>query len=425
MLNSGPHRPSGCWLLLARSRPARRSARCAPRRWSAPSSGQKASWLARHAASAQSLEAGDGAPLGGGRRRLVGVGCGRSPPPSAWLRNELRGLVRIVAADDHRAQRHQRRHRRRAWRSARGSSRAARSSGRSCASLSVGYRSVYRQAGPRIQRMGVAAPEWGACPTDPLVLEIPYADPARPLRPGRRRFPRGPPAQRRRRRARAPLVHRRRPVQGARVPRGARGRSTAVPVPGAPSTSLRAELARHPQAPAPGPPPFQGGAVGYVGYELGRHLERLPRPARRPDGRARDAAAVLRRGGRLRPPRAPGAHHLERPARDRPATRAGRARARLRAVGPPLRRRPARRAARARPRPPPGSTPGHPARGLRDARSARVVDYILAGDVFQVNLSQRLRAELPDGADPLRPVPAPARAQPGPVRRPTSTSATW
>jgi para-aminobenzoate synthetase component 1 len=31
----------------------------------------------------------------------------------------------------------------------------------------------------------------------------------------------------------------------------------------------------------------------------------------------------------------------------------------------------------------------------------RVVDYILAGDIFQANLSQRLRAELPDGLAPL------------------------
>ncbi len=31
----------------------------------------------------------------------------------------------------------------------------------------------------------------------------------------------------------------------------------------------------------------------------------------------------------------------------------------------------------------------------------RVVDYILAGDIFQANLSQRLRAELPAGLAPL------------------------
>ena len=36
-----------------------------------------------------------------------------------------------------------------------------------------------------------------------------------------------------------------------------------------------------------------------------------------------------------------------------------------------------------------------------EAAIARTVDYILAGDIFQANLSQRLRAGLPDGVTPL------------------------
>ena len=42
---------------------------------------------------------------------------------------------------------------------------------------------------------------------------------------------------------------------------------------------LQGLLARFRLQRAPGPPPFQGGAVGYLAYELAHHLERLPRSA--------------------------------------------------------------------------------------------------------------------------------------------------
>ena len=42
---------------------------------------------------------------------------------------------------------------------------------------------------------------------------------------------------------------------------------------GNPFDVLRRELARHALQPAAGLPPFQGGAVGYFGYELAQHLE--------------------------------------------------------------------------------------------------------------------------------------------------------
>ena len=45
---------------------------------------------------------------------------------------------------------------------------------------------------------------------------------------------------------------------------------------GNPFDVLRRELARHALQPAAGLPPFQGGAVGYFGYELAQHLERVP-----------------------------------------------------------------------------------------------------------------------------------------------------
>src|SRR5579859_3827516 len=49
-----------------------------------------------------------------------------------------------------------------------------------------------------------------------------------------------------------------------------------LPVPGDPFTVLERELARYRIEPGEAPVPFAGGAVGFLGYELGRCLERLP-----------------------------------------------------------------------------------------------------------------------------------------------------
>src|SRR5690606_35559110 len=51
-----------------------------------------------------------------------------------------------------------------------------------------------------------------------------------------------------------------------------------APVDGSPWEVLRAELDRHPLVAVPGAGPLQGGAVGYLGYELGRYLETVPQP---------------------------------------------------------------------------------------------------------------------------------------------------
>ena len=45
-----------------------------------------------------------------------------------------------------------------------------------------------------------------------------------------------------------------------------------------PLSAVRRMLAPHTAAPQPGLPPFQGGAAGYVGYDWGLTLERLPAP---------------------------------------------------------------------------------------------------------------------------------------------------
>src|SRR6185312_6345965 len=58
---------------------------------------------------------------------------------------------------------------------------------------------------------------------------------------------------------------------------------------GNPFEVLRRELERHRLQPAAGLPAFQGGAVGYFGYELAQHLERVPL-AREDDWRFPDLA---------------------------------------------------------------------------------------------------------------------------------------
>ncbi len=50
---------------------------------------------------------------------------------------------------------------------------------------------------------------------------------------------------------------------------------------------IAGELAKHKLVPVSGLPDFCGGAVGYLGYETVRRLERLPSPALRPPGSAR------------------------------------------------------------------------------------------------------------------------------------------
>jgi para-aminobenzoate synthetase component 1 len=164
---------------------------------------------------------------------------------------------------------------------------------------------------------------------------------------------------------------------------------------GDPFAALRGELARFAQPSLPGLPPLQGGAVGYLGYELARHLERLP-------------AAALEDGGLPdlvlgfydcvvafdHPARRAWIVSTGHPAPAGPERRA-RAAARLAALAARL------AAAPALPEPaPPGAAPALASNfseaGYR-AAVQRVIDYILAGDIFQANLSQRFVAPLPDG----------------------------
>lgn len=200
-------------------------------------------------------------------------------------------------------------------------------------------------------------------------------------------------------------------------PATGRARSTAQD----PLLAARELLAPFHTAPLPGIPPFQGGLAGYIGYDYGSWLERLPRPpyddldipdvvlglydwvlawdnqTRRawlissgaPEvaldtraERARMRLADIRRRfdrDRAHTPLPSGARHGD--ARRRGLVDSG------------------------RPRPPTFPVPDH--RGLASSFShegylravARVREYILAGDIFQANLSQRFEAPFP--MDPL------------------------
>jgi len=145
------------------------------------------------------------------------------------------------------------------------------------------------------------------------------------------------------------------------------------------------------------PIPFAGGAVGYLGYEAGRHLERLPCPL--PDAlglpeavfglydaavafdRERCEAWVVSNGW---PETEPKARHAR--ARKRAAWLTG-----LLETAPGE-------------LPPPDWAPSatwraEMTRPEAERCIARTVEYIRAGDIFQANITQRMVAALPAGLD--------------------------
>jgi para-aminobenzoate synthetase component I len=170
---------------------------------------------------------------------------------------------------------------------------------------------------------------------------------------------------------------------------------------GDPFARLRNALALHDEPTIPGLPPFQGGAAGYFGYELGGELERIPRPGaddlRLPDmlvglydwtlawdhETARCwliSTGLPEHGG---------------PRADRARQRADQILDHLSREAPPERTVP--------PRSTPALSASFPVEELPGVASGfthagylegvrRVRDYILAGDIFQANLSQRLQA---------------------------------
>ena len=175
--------------------------------------------------------------------------------------------------------------------------------------------------------------------------------------------------------------------------------------------AVRALLAPHRTAPVPDLPPFQGGAAGYLAYEWGRVLERIP--ASRHDDLALPDVVLGVYDWVLAWDHDAGRAWLIStglPERD-PAVRERRAAERLAMVQGRLACSPAGDVARVQD--PPigaGRAPSYPVAGgawgdalaLRSSFThegyvdavARVREYILAGDIFQANLSQRFEAPL-------------------------------
>lgn len=169
------------------------------------------------------------------------------------------------------------------------------------------------------------------------------------------------------------------------------------PVAGDPLDALAEALAAQRAAALPGLPPFQGGAIGFVSYDYGRRLERLPAPALDdlavPDAvlplydwvvaadHARNKAWLI----------STGAPEREGPAREDCAlARADDALARL--------LKPA--ATRASPVQPALTFRSNFTRAAYVEAIARTVEYVLAGDIFQANIAQRFLADLSAGFDP-------------------------
>ena len=161
-----------------------------------------------------------------------------------------------------------------------------------------------------------------------------------------------------------------------------------------------------------GVPPFQGGAAGYVGYDWGAALERVPR-ARYDHLAVPDLLLGLYDWVIAWDHQAGRAWLISTGMPERGAPAARRAVARLAfvkervAVGPNGRGLPERLRRFVAEGDPARSAPSYPVPDIPGVRSnftragyfdavARVIEYIRAGDIFQANLSQRLEAPLVD-----------------------------
>jgi para-aminobenzoate synthetase component 1 len=177
-----------------------------------------------------------------------------------------------------------------------------------------------------------------------------------------------------------------------------------------PLTALRGALGPAVAPPRPDLPPFQGGAIGYLAYEFGRRLERIPAP-RGDEVPVPDVWLGLYDWVLAWDHAAGRAWIVSTGLPEAGARAAERARARLDQVRMAL-ARPAPGSADAVASEPAGrvSAAAHPVPELGPdvgsvlSRAAyldavrRVRRYIFAGDVFQVNLTQRLVAPVADDA---------------------------
>jgi len=186
--------------------------------------------------------------------------------------------------------------------------------------------------------------------------------------------------------------------------RGKRTTLASCPFPFPPANPfwmLEEQLARYRADPIPGLPPFQGGAAGLFGYDLCHHIERLPRP-RHDEFQVPDLAvgfydwvlAFDRAAGRVwaistgLPEVEPSRRRQWAELRLRQAVRL----LRTHGLEQRVHDRVGRRVTPYCQRPVPG-LPGLTSSFDRDAYLAaarRAIEYVHAGDCFQVNVAQRL-----------------------------------
>ena len=166
----------------------------------------------------------------------------------------------------------------------------------------------------------------------------------------------------------------------------------------------RALLAPHAAEPLADLPPFQGGAAGYLGYDWGATLERVPRP-RYDDYALPDVLLGLYDWVIAWDHPAGRAWVISTGIPERGTARTDRAARRLTFVKERLTDRRIGGWADSNSTANRLSAPSYPVPGVPGVRSnftregyldavARVIEYIFAGDVFQANLSQRLEAPL-------------------------------
>ena len=168
--------------------------------------------------------------------------------------------------------------------------------------------------------------------------------------------------------------------------------------------AARALAAIHVRRSLPELPPFTSGGVGYFAYDMVRQFERLPERAKDDLGLARLRLHFLRPAAGLRSSAAPGAHHCRR----RCARRSRRARPTIARspTSPPsstnwrAASRPALALVRRRRRSKPIKVHDSTSHDqfVESVRTAK--EYIAAGDIFQVVLSQRLDFKPP--AEPFQ-----------------------
>lgn len=164
-----------------------------------------------------------------------------------------------------------------------------------------------------------------------------------------------------------------------------------------PFTALSRELARFPQADHAAPVPFAGGAVGFLGYELVRHLEAVRCPAA---GRLDipdmifgfyDLVLAFDAETRCAWLLSSGLPHAKGLARQRHAAE---------------RADWAMRCLEQTPRRPDAAVPRlawwrETTRPAHQAKLALILAYIAAGDIYQANLTTRFLAETPAGLRPF------------------------